>query len=60
VTARLKLATDRARVGRAVKLGNKRSRANGLCDKLVQMAELLSEDAAVRRNLKALKDELKA
>jgi hypothetical protein len=59
VTARLQLATDRARVGRAVKLGNKKSRADHLCGKLVQMADLLSKDAGIRRSLGFLKQQLK-
>lgn len=60
VTARLQVATDRARVGRAVQLGNKNSKADHLCEKLVQMADLLSKDAAIRRTLSLLKKQLKA
>lgn len=55
LTARLQLATERARVGRAVKLGNKNSKANHLCEKLVQMAELMSKDAAIKRTIGVLK-----
>jgi hypothetical protein len=58
VTARLQLATDRARVGRSVRLGNRESKADGLCGKLVAMADLLSKDEGVRRKLDALKQHL--
>ncbi len=60
VTARLQLATERSRVGRAVKLGNKSSKADRLCAKLVKMAELLSKDAAIQKQLGALKQQLRA
>ncbi|MBK7858608.1 MAG: hypothetical protein IPJ65_08305 [Archangiaceae bacterium] len=58
LTARLQLATDRARVGRAVRLGNKNSKADFLCNKLVAMADLLSKDAAIKRTLGVLKQHL--
>lgn len=60
VTAKLQLATERARVGRSVQLGNKHSRADHLCTKLVKMAELLSKDAAIKKQLGALKKQLRA
>ncbi|MBL8953165.1 MAG: hypothetical protein JNK82_20475 [Myxococcaceae bacterium] len=60
VTARLQLATERARVGRAVKLGNKHSKADSLCKKLVKMAELMSKDAEIKQSLGALRRQLRA
>lgn len=58
LTARLQLASGRARVGRAVRLPNKRSKADHLCAKLVAMAELMSRDAAMKRSIGALKAQL--
>src|SRR6185436_15803716 len=58
VTAKLKVATDRARVGRAIQLGNKASRADNLCTKLVAMAELMSRDEGVKRSIDALKQQI--
>ena len=58
LTARLQLATERARVGRAVKLPNKRSKADRLCGKLVAMAELMSKDAAMKKSIGAVKRQL--
>lgn len=58
LTARLQLATERARVGRAVKLGNKRSKANHLCGKLVAMAELMARDAAMKKSIGVVKQQL--
>jgi hypothetical protein len=60
LTARLQVATERARVGRAVKLGNPRSKADHLCGKLVAIAELLSKDEAIRRTLGVLKQHMTA
>lgn len=60
LTARLQLATDRARVGRAVKLGNKQSKANHLCGKLVAMAELMARDAAMKQSIGAVKQQMTA
>ena len=58
LTARLQLATDRARVGRAVKLPNKNSKADHLCGKLVRMAELLSRDAEIKKSIGELKAQM--
>ena len=58
LTARLQLATERARVGRAVKLGNKQSKASHLCGKLVAMAELMARDAAMKRSIGVVKQQM--
>lgn len=60
LTARLQVATDRARIGRAVKLGNGSSKADQLCAKLVAMADLLAKDSAIKRTIGVLMRHLKA
>lgn len=55
LTARLNVSTDRTRVGRAVKLGNRHSKADHLCEKLVAMAVLLAKDESIQRSLGVVK-----
>jgi hypothetical protein len=58
LTAKIQVATERARIGRQVQLGNRASRADQLCEKLVAMADLLSKDAAIKQALGIIKKHL--
>lgn len=51
LTAKLQVSTERARVGRAVRLGSQRNEADRLCAKLVSMAGLMARDEAIKRAL---------
>ena len=57
ITAKLQIVTERARVGRTVPIGEKDSRAELFCLKLLSMANLLAKDPGV---ISAIKEITKA